>query len=124
MLQSDHVTSSHRRKYAQEYFAENVIFDVASSTDIPNTDMNKVYMGHDGVLEYCIRLAEFEWSNMKLSTVAADASSVLVKWFATAKNKATGRQADLTTFQEVRFISLRMDGCIFDGFCWKHSAHD
>ena len=66
--------------------------------------MNKVYNGHDGVLEYCVRLAEFEWSNTKLSTIGADASSVLVKWFATAKNKATGRQADLTTYQEVRLI--------------------
>ena len=66
--------------------------------------MNKIYKGHDGVLEYCVRLAEFEWSNTKLSTVAADASSVLVKFSATAKNKASGRQAELTLYHEVCFI--------------------
>ena len=82
--------------------------------------MNKIYNGHDGVLGYCIRLAEFEWSNTKLSTVAADTSSVLVKWSATAKNKASGRQADLMTYQEVRFISLHTDG----GCCEAFPPHD
>ena len=67
--------------------------------------MNKVYYGPNGSMEYCQRLLEFDWDDPTLSVVGVDANSVLVKFSARkAKNKATGRVAEIRTYQEVRSI--------------------
>ena len=89
----------------EKYLTPDTVHYFAVDVDIPNTDINKKYVGYDGCVEYCRRIVEIDWSgdNNKYEVAALSADTALVKeFFCSATNVATGRSAELTAYQEVR----------------------
>ena len=66
----------------------------AVESDMPNTDPNKTYHGHAGMIEFTRRLLEVDFVDFTPVITSASPEVALVKVTFKPKNHASGRAAD------------------------------
>ena len=78
-------------KYTQEHFTADCSMEWAIESNMPNTDLNKVYYGHTGMVEFIRRLLELDLVDFNPVITAASDDTALVKATFKPKNKASGK---------------------------------
>ena len=78
-------------KYTKEHFTADCTMEWAIESDMPNTDINKVYHGHTGMVEFTRRLLELDLVDFKPVITPASPDTALVKATFKPKNKASGK---------------------------------
>jgi ketosteroid isomerase-like protein len=83
-------------KTCQEHFAPDCTLDSASDMEFKKTDLNKVYTGPAGVVEFCRRLADYDYANFTPEIVPLSDDKCLVKASFKPTSKVSGKTSDTT----------------------------